>query len=893
MMNGQTYTAIGSGIWTDGTITTTSHGTSANWKAAYDWGNHASAGYVTSSSLSSYLPLAGGTMSGKIFAPSFGSDAYGGAFEIRERGFVSNGQSDWSYSPAISFHWGNRHVQRFGVRADGLFAIDDAPIALRSWVSSQGFLTSINSTQVTNALGYTPYNSSNPNGYITSSGNAATATLASTVTINYNNDSNASYQLLWGSGNSVYGTANIYVNPNSDTIYASAYRGNANVAGTGEATYHPAGVYSTGTNWLYGTMYVNGNSINDASYFGIIGTNTTPINITGASHKYITINPGNGYEAMVRYIGGSGSSWYVGKRVSSQVVGTESFHFYSEAASATVAGIDTSGNIFASGSMRAPIFYDSNDTSYYLDPNSNSYLSTLRVANASNGVSLHVGNGSTHGVYTADNDRKYLVVSALYYPHMALVASNSNNSNHGAVFSFVGSEGGVARQWNLGISNTDPFVFSIGYNRTGDNNPHYGIGDGWHADDNHHARLSIDRSGNTKIRGMLYVNGTSGSISTGSAVIHAGNIGSQSVSYASTAGSLTSMNISQFTNNSGYITGISFASVSSKPTTISGYGITDAITTANIGSQSVSYAATAGSAPANGGNSSTVGGYSVSVGASANTIPTRNANGYLIPESWIQLNGIYGLYSPTNGAHLRPNDGSYGSWRIEGSRNNYRGLQFATGTNGDVSLMIHVNSNITGFHNTSYDWQFYWSAGTLYCFKNNYGGGTQATVLDSSNYSSWAQPIASAINTGNIGSQSVSYASSAGSVAWTNVSSRPTALSQFTNDLGNYGGFLTSITAHSHAISDVSGLQTALDGKQASGSYLTTSGKAADSELIDGIDSFRIVYGDGDKKSTNFSDMNAYNQSSGFFFYNQPTGNPFSDWTNWINVMGNSWNNNY
>jgi hypothetical protein len=36
------------------------------------------------------------------------------------------------------------------------------------------------------------------------------------------------------------------------------------------------------------------------------------------------------------------------------------------------------------------------------------------------------------------------------------------------------------------------------------------------------------------------------------------------------------------------------------------------------------------------------------------------------------------------------------------------------------------------------------------------------------------------------------YADSAGSVAWTNVSSRPTALSQFTNDLGNYGGWITS-----------------------------------------------------------------------------------------------------
>lgn len=44
-------------------------------------------------------------------------------------------------------------------------------------VAGWGFITSINSTDVTNALGYTPYNSSNPNGYITgiSSGDVITA----------------------------------------------------------------------------------------------------------------------------------------------------------------------------------------------------------------------------------------------------------------------------------------------------------------------------------------------------------------------------------------------------------------------------------------------------------------------------------------------------------------------------------------------------------------------------------------------------------------------------------------------------------------------------------------------------------------------------------------------
>lgn len=51
--------------------------------------------------------------------------------------------------------------------------------ATQSWVNGAGYITGITGAMVTNALGYTPYNSSNPAGYITSSGsitgNAATA----------------------------------------------------------------------------------------------------------------------------------------------------------------------------------------------------------------------------------------------------------------------------------------------------------------------------------------------------------------------------------------------------------------------------------------------------------------------------------------------------------------------------------------------------------------------------------------------------------------------------------------------------------------------------------------------------------------------------------------------
>ena len=52
---------------------------------------------------------------------------------------------------------------------------------------------------------------------------ADNAGTAGQVAINYSNDSNSTYQMLWGSGNSVYGTGGIYCNPNSDIIYAAAF----------------------------------------------------------------------------------------------------------------------------------------------------------------------------------------------------------------------------------------------------------------------------------------------------------------------------------------------------------------------------------------------------------------------------------------------------------------------------------------------------------------------------------------------------------------------------------------------------------------------------------------------------------------------------------------------
>lgn len=110
---------------------------------------------------------------------------------------------------------------------------------------------------------------------------------------------------------------------------------------------------------------------NDTTYYTDPASLSLMYDLTliGSKHTYLYINPGSGYEAMVRYNGGTGSTWYAGSRTSSDLVGsTDAWHVYSETAGRTVSGTDTAGNIFAYGSVRSPIYYDRNDTAYYLDP---------------------------------------------------------------------------------------------------------------------------------------------------------------------------------------------------------------------------------------------------------------------------------------------------------------------------------------------------------------------------------------------------------------------------------------------------------------------------------------------------------------------------------------------
>lgn len=77
---------------------------------------------------------------------------------------------------------------------------------------------------------------------------------------------------------------------------------------------------------------------------------------------------------------------------------------------------------------------------------------------------------------------------------------------------------------------------------------------------------------------------------------------------------------------------------------------------------------------------------------------------------WIQFDNHTGLYSPLNGAHLYPNNGSYGAWRIDGTRNTWRGIEFDA-PGGNLSLMMDTvngwGNQHVGVHNNSNGWIYY------------------------------------------------------------------------------------------------------------------------------------------------------------------------------------------
>ena len=102
------------------------------------------------------------------------------------------------------------------------------------------------------------------------------------------------------------------------------------------------------------------------------------------------------------------------------------------------------------------------------------------------------------------------------------------------------------------------------------------------------------------------------------------------------------------------------------------------------------------------------------------------------------------IYQETGGQgnYMYANDaGSYGTLRLTSTRNGWYGIYFDSGT----TLMM--NSNESGHYRQGYGWQYRWANGTMYISTGSYGGGSEYTVYHTGNLNP--------ITTSNIGSQSV------------------------------------------------------------------------------------------------------------------------------------------
>ena len=185
---------------------------------------------------------------------------------------------------------------------------------------------------------------------------------------------------------------------------------------------------------------------NNTGYFldPAAGSELYNLTLQGAKNTYLYINPGVNYEAMVRFNGGTGGTWYVGSRVTTQLLGSQdAYHVYSSTAGQTVGGYDASGNHYALASTRTPIFYDSNNTGYYLNPASTSNLNTVTAAQFNGPLSGNASTATTATRSNAVNITGYGDGTFTFYQTSGTFAGYSGWANY-----FIGSHGNGSNYYN-------------------------------------------------------------------------------------------------------------------------------------------------------------------------------------------------------------------------------------------------------------------------------------------------------------------------------------------------------------------------------------------------------------------------------------------------------------
>jgi hypothetical protein len=478
-------------------------------------------GYITSSSLGAYLPLAGGTMTGNI---GWGQTDRGLTWDFNTDGayikFFNTGNGDTdsrleygTYDDGNEYHrFIVSNVERFTIKADGarvsgnlvwhagnltnLNQLSNGPGYITSAANWFGAVTTGGTTDwnhVTNTrpgTGYTLLLGSHSNGpgsgeyyhslnleYSSKDGTGNVTQMA----ISYGSPGNKLYmrgrydgswsgwnQFVTNSGTwgiNVTGTSGSISGFNNPTTSATAntiaYRDAQGditvrelVMNVGVQNFTPSSmvaIYPTTNQAVKVTASGAREFLNVPTRTGGDASGTWGINISGIAARatrangnfYIDDNYGNtivGVYASTRYQG----VFAMGDSYKLPGDGTSTGSLYGLAWSHPNAGgvagnLNThgllvmengtflaaiSGSIRARDDMRAPIFYDSNNTGYYLDPNSTSYLYYIQMP--------HLGNG-TPNIRVNDNAAENWRAIQVGNGNMGIGISGSSRSWSGRV----------------------------------------------------------------------------------------------------------------------------------------------------------------------------------------------------------------------------------------------------------------------------------------------------------------------------------------------------------------------------------------------------------------------------------------------------------------------------
>ena len=468
---------------------------------------------------------------------------------------------------------------------------------------------------------------------------------------NYNNY-NGNYNkldLAWHTGirigaQTVYGGIRMYNDEDFSSLIFSVGEGDSNVRVTNNL-YMGGNIVAT-QSWVNSQGFITGGSfLPYGNWSGDTGMNDYRLYLrtSGDTNHYLW-NAGDDWEELGAYAG-------TGFRVTSNNGANGLLYVY---------GSSNGGYTYSPYSFRAPIFYDSDNTSYYLDPASTSNLNGLQVG----GSAVVTNNGGTWNINVTGSAGSASTASQ--------VTINYNNDSNSTYQMLWGSGNSVYGTAGVYVNPYDDRLYANYFSSAFYMDVYTSAG----AD---YLRIS-DNQVYRPNGGILYLNWSSNA------------------------------NVAITGSGGGYV---------------------------GVGNNSPSYKMhVSGDIYANGGwlrVSGTSGLYFESYGGGWHMTDTsyiRSYNAKSLHMNYASVDYVGSMYleSGGQGVHLQPNTGSYGSLQVTGSRGGWHGIRF---TGNNVNIM--VNTNEVGFHNNGAGWQFLWSAGTAYVYKGGTGGGTSATVLDSSN----------------------------------------------------------------------------------------------------------------------------------------------------------------